>query len=150
MADTPRINGNLVSWADIFCKLDEDRYYGITEVSFDPKRTTTLVYGVGDKPRGRTKGKVEPGDVSMTMDLHAWKALSDKLGSKATNREIGTVPFNGMVQFSYTEDSEIFTYELIGLRVAGAPISASEGSEAITVAVAMSVDEIKLPGDVTL
>lgn len=151
MPDTPRINGSVTSWADLSVKVADERIHGITEASYGPKRTATLTYGAGDRPRGMTRGRIEPGEPSMTMDLHAWKALRDRLKALAPDKKTyGRTEFTCFFQYSYDDTGEVFSDELRRCRVTGREMSPSEGSDAITVKVTMIFMELVEDGEATL
>lgn len=147
MADTPRINGNVVSWADLSFKLNDERYYGIMEASYGHKRTRTKVYGSGSTPRGRTSGKYEVNEVSITMDVHAYAALTDALAQLSDDGETyGDVEFEGLFQYSYEADGRIFNDELTRLTITGDSNSNSESPDPIKVTVTMDCMELKRDG----
>lgn len=147
MADTPRINGAVVSWSDAYFKFNEERYYGITDISYGHKRTRTKVYGSGSTPRGRTSGKYEVDEVSVTMDMHAFVALRDALAAKSSDgNTYGDVEFEGSVQYSYEADSQVFTDELNQLTVTGDSVSMSEGPDPTKVVVTMDCMRILRDG----
>lgn len=40
---------------------------------------STLIYGAGAKPRGRTRGKVKPEDITCKMEIATWQLLKTTL-----------------------------------------------------------------------
>lgn len=140
MADTVRVNGFITSWSDISFKLNGERYYGITEISYSDTRTRTKSYGMGRTglPRGRTRGKYEVGEVTVKFDFPAWVALRDAVAAESSDgNSYGNVEFEGTVQYTYGADDETHTDELSGLVITGVTNSASEGPDALMVDVTM-------------
>lgn len=149
MADTQRVNGFTTSWGDIHFKLNNERYYGVTEISYGDTRARTKVYGMGraGTPRGRTRGKYEVAEVTCKMDYPGWIALRDALAGLADDgASFGDVEFEGVVQYSYGTDDETHTDELFQLVVTGVNISASEGPDAIMVDITMDCMGISRDG----
>jgi hypothetical protein len=102
MADTIRVNGNQLSWGSIIVKIDGERIYGFTSISYADKRERVKAYGMGrhHAPRGRSRGKytVEP------VKLGGWKgsvqALRQALADRATDQtSYGDVEFEIVVQY---------------------------------------------------
>jgi hypothetical protein len=107
MADALRVNGNQVSWGSIVLKIDSERYYGFTSISFSDKRERVKAYGTArhHAPRGRSRGKytIDP------VKLVGWKtsiaALRAALAARSEDGiSYGDVEFEVVVQ--YTEANE--------------------------------------------
>jgi hypothetical protein len=101
MSDSIRVNGNQVSYGSIICKVNGDRFYGFTAISYGDKRERTKAYGMGrhHAPRGRSAGKystdprdgksygnveftievqfIEPGEDPMSVTLERCVIVSD-------------------------------------------------------------------------
>lgn len=149
MADTQRVNGFITSWGDIAFKLDDERYYGVTEINYGDTRARTKVYGMrrDGLPIGRTRGKYEASEVTAKMTYPAWVELRDALAAQATDSaSFGDVIFQGEVQYTYGESDETHTDELIDLCVTGVTVGASEGPDAIMVDITMDCMSIKRDG----
>jgi hypothetical protein len=75
--DDLRVNGNLIAWGSHILRIDGDRWYGITSMSWDQARER--VFGAGmnraHAPIGRTSGKYVPGVLKTTMYKHTAQAL---------------------------------------------------------------------------
>ncbi len=74
------VNGNSASWGYLVFKVDSDRVYGFTAVSFGDKLTEVLGYGMGRShaPTVRSQGKYEVEPVKIT----GWKATVQALRLK--------------------------------------------------------------------
>ena len=134
MADTPSVNGNIPSWADIIIKIDDDRYYGITEISYEDARERALVYGMNKSggPRGMTSGKYTPSASSMTMDKVAARELKAALAARSSDgKSFGNTEFQVVVQYA-AEGQPVQTDTLSRCRITGNGNSHSEGSDALT------------------
>jgi|SRR6185295_9212836 len=88
MADEElRVNGNLIGWGSHILRIDGDRIYGVTAISWDHSRERA--YGAGmnraHAPVGRTSGKYVPGTLKMTMYEHTAIALREKLAALASD-----------------------------------------------------------------
>lgn len=132
MADQQRINGFAPSWSDIYVKIDDDRYYGILEISYGDKRARSKLYGMGKHhaPRGRTAGKYEPDEGSMKMDLPAAHALREALAAKASDgKSFGSVEFQIVVQYADGENTR--THTLHRCTLAGVTSAHAEGPDAL-------------------
>lgn len=102
MSDQLRINGNQHSWGSIVIKLDDERYYGCTGITFADKRERVKAYGIGrhHAPRGRSRGKYSTEPVKLTMWKSAAQALREALARKsADGRSYGDVEFEILVQY---------------------------------------------------
>jgi len=131
MADVRKINGNRYSWGSISVKLNGDRLYGYTDLSFSSKRTRELLYGMGQDhaPIGRTRGKFEPGDVKLTGYSGSVQNLLDSLTAAAgTGEGPGDVVFEIVCQYIETDETEI-TVNLTGCVIVEESSSHSEGTE---------------------
>lgn len=107
MSDAVRINGNQHSWGSIILKIDGDRYYGFTAISYNDKRTRSKGYGLGrhHAPRGRTRGKYELDPVKLTGWKSSIQELRRALATRSANGlSYGDVEFQVTVQ--YIENGE--------------------------------------------
>jgi hypothetical protein len=135
MADLQRVNGNLISWGSMTLKLGQERWTGVSEVSYGDK--TELAKGYGSAPhqgpRGRSRGKYVPEAVKLKMFSDSAVELRRKLAAlSADARSYGTVTFDGEVQFAEA-DLPAQQVTLVGLRVTSDMTTASEGSEPVMV-----------------
>lgn len=107
MADAIRINGSQHSWGSIVLKLDGDRYYGFTAISYADKRERVKAYGMGrhHAPRGRSRGKYTTEPVKLTGWKSSIQALRAALAARAADGvSYGDVEFEIAVQ--YVEEGE--------------------------------------------
>lgn len=148
MADTQRINGYVPSWSDIYVKIDDERYYGISEIAYGDTRARSKVYGMGraHAPRGRTSGKYEVDEATMKMDKVAATELRRVLALKSTDgKSFGSVIFQVVVQYSDAQ-GETNTDTLHECTLTKQGISASEGPDALMEDVALDVMRIDRNG----
>lgn len=87
MSDSYRINGDDFSKASTELKIDQDPFYGWTELNYDEKRTRVKGYGQSRSmaPRSRTGGKYEPGALKIIMYKDTARELREKLAAKAAD-----------------------------------------------------------------
>lgn len=107
MSDLIRINGNQVSYGSIIVKVNGDRFYGFTAISYGDKRERVKAYGMGrhHAPRGRSAGKYSTDPVKLT----GWKAsvakLRDELAALSRDgKSYGNVEFT--IEVSFIEPGE--------------------------------------------
>lgn len=108
MADQIRVNGNAFSWGSIILKLDGERFYGFTGITFADKRERVKGYSLGrhQAPTRRSRGKYSTDPVKLT----GWKssiqtfrlALALRSGNKLA---YGDVEFETLVQFVESQQS---------------------------------------------
>jgi hypothetical protein len=102
MSDAIRVNGNQVGWGSIVLKVDGDRFYGFTAVSYGDKRERSKAYGMGrhHAPRGRTAGKYSTDPVKLTGWKSSVEELRIALAARAGDgKSYGNVEFTIEVQF---------------------------------------------------
>ena len=102
MSDPITVNGNVHSYGSLVFKLDGDRYYGFTSVSFNDKRSRKKVYGMNKshKPRGRSKGKYEVEAVKVKGFVSSVQSLIDDLAARsADGKDYGSYEFSGTLQY---------------------------------------------------
>jgi hypothetical protein len=115
MADKIRVNGNIVSWGSLVIKIDGDRYYGFTSISYADKRERVKVHGMGrhQAPRARTRGKYTTDPVKLGGPKSSIQALRDALAARSADGiSYGDVEFQIVCSYSETEDSESMTVEI--------------------------------------
>ena len=96
MSDSIRVNGNLLSWGSCGFKIDSQRYYGITAISFSEALEQSLKYGMGrhHAPRARTRGKYTVEPLKITAEVQTIRLVQQALAAKASDqRSYGTVEF---------------------------------------------------------
>jgi hypothetical protein len=108
MSDEIRVNGNQHSWGSIILKLDGDRFYGFTGITFADKRERVKAYGMGrhQAPRGRSRGKYSTDPVKLT----GWKGSINEFRKALAQRSqdgvsYGDVEFEIVVQYVETGEA---------------------------------------------
>ena len=147
MSDTQRINGFAPSWSDVYVKIADERYYGITEIAYGDTRARSKVYGMGraQAPRGRTGGKYEVDEATMKVDKVAALALREALAASSSDgKSYGSVTFQTVVQYSDAQGNTV-TDTLHDCVITKMAISASEGPDALMEDVALDVMRIDYP-----
>lgn len=131
MSDEIRINGNQFSWGSIILKIDGERFYGLTSLSYGDKRVRKKTYGMGkaQAPRGRTRGKYEPDPGKIGGAKSTVQALIDLLASKSSDgKSFGNVSFEALAQY-IDEGENPITVRLEDCVVTGHASSESEGQD---------------------
>lgn len=110
MADQILVNGNQISWGSIILKLQSERFYGFTGISFADKRERVKGYGQGRHhgPRGRSLGKYSVENVKLT----GWKASVQQFRQELALRSLvplgyGDVEFQIDVQYIEADELPI-------------------------------------------
>src|SRR5688572_8843595 len=101
MSDAIRVNQNTHSWGSIILKLDGERYYGCTAISYGDKRERTKGYGLGahHAPRGRSAGKYTVEPVKLTMYRSSAQEFRNALAARSPDGiSYGDVEFQIVVQ----------------------------------------------------
>jgi len=148
MADSIRVNGRETSWSDVYFKVSDERYYGITEIAYGDKRTRSKSYGMGrsQAPRGRTSGKYEVDEATVKMLKKSSKTLREALAAAASDgKSYGSVTFQIVVQYADTDD-EVQTDTLHECVWVGDATSASEGPDALFDSISFDVMRIDRNG----
>jgi hypothetical protein len=110
MADQYRINNNIHSWASMIAKVNEDRFFGFTDISYGDKRERQKAYGMGrhQAPRGRTHGKYTVEPVKIGGPKSSIQALREGLARNAADQiSYGDVEFQFVLQYFESDDSPI-------------------------------------------
>lgn len=105
MADQIRVNNNQFSWGSIILKLNDDRFYGFTGITYADKRERVKGYGMGrhQAPRGRSRGKYTTDPVKLTGFKSSIAAFRAALAAQATDgKSYGDVEFEILVQYVET------------------------------------------------
>lgn len=142
MADDLRINGFQHSWSSTKCKIDGEHYAGLTKISWDEAIEEGMARGWGPKPRGRTRGRYVPGQVSITMAKSSAQALKKALAQKSKGgKAYGTVVFPITLQYLEPDDTPI-TVEFRDCRILTASTANEEGADAAMEDLTISTMEI--------
>lgn len=141
MGDQIRVNGNVYSWGSIVVNVDEERFYGITELTYADKRERTLVHGQGrsQTPRGRTRGKYSAENSKIKMPKDTADAFREYLASRSTSgTSYGDVEFQIVATYSET-GLPGSTVEVNGCVYVGTTETDTEGTDAIVEEIEVSV-----------
>ena len=113
MADEIRVNGNQHSWGSIEVKVDGDRYFGFTAISYGDTRERVKAYGMGraQAPRGRSRGKYTTEPVGLTGWKGSIQQLRQALADANDGESYGDTIFQIVVQYVEADDTPI-TVEL--------------------------------------
>lgn len=139
MSDAIRVNGNQLSWGSIVLKVDGDRYYGFTEISFGDKLERQYAWGMGkhQAPRGRSRGKYTPEPVKVKGPKSSVDAFLKALADRSPSGDsFGNVECEIVAQFAEANEP-VLTVEANRCTVTSVVSSHSEGAEVL-------VDEIEL------
>ena len=105
-------NGTEFSWPSYTVKVNGEEITAVKGVSWDHEvEGVEHVYGTGQKPSGRTRGRYKPGDSSITFYRSGWL---------------------------YVEGGDVFTTVLEDCRIIGNGGKAEEGTDASEVEVKIS------------
>lgn len=148
MADQIRVNGNLVSWGSIRCKVAGELYYGFTSISFADKRERVKGYGMGKHhaPRGRSRGKYSTDLVKIRGHKSSVQALRRALAAQSADGvSYGDVEFEVVVQ--YVENGEEpMTVEITGCVWAENTTNDEESADPLTEEFALDCMAIRRDG----
>ncbi len=128
--DTPRVNGNVVSWGSCYFKLDSQRFYGIVECSYGESRERVQVAGAerSQAPGFESAGEYKCKPQKIKMLKHTAAAFRAALAARATDGvSYGNVRFEGVYQFiepgldPQTVESRLCTYKELDASAATGP-----------------------------
>lgn len=113
MADEIRVNGNQHSWGSITVKVEGDRFFGFTAISYADSRERVKAYGMGraQAPRGRSRGKYATEPVGLTGWKGSVQQLRKSLADAGDGESYGDTVFQIVVQYVEADDTPI-TVEL--------------------------------------
>ncbi len=113
MSDEVRVNGNVHSWGSITVRINDERFFGFTAITFADSRERVKAYGMGrhHAPRGRSRGKyaTEPG--GLTGSKGTMQQLRQALADAGDGESYGDTIFQVVVQYVEDDDTPI-TVEL--------------------------------------
>lgn len=126
---TPRINGNMYSWASVSIRVGTTLVTAIKSISYEDSRTRGKGYGAGrhHAPIGRSSGKYETGPVTVSIEKSQCKELREALASESPSGSFGDAEFNIVVQ--YTEGDRNQTDTIEGCTWAKMSAKNEEGSD---------------------
>ena len=100
--DTPRVNGNVVSWGSCYFKLGGQRFFGIVDCTYGEKRERVEVAGAvrSQAPGYKSAGEYKCEVSKIKMLKHSASAFREMLSRFATDGiSYGNVEFEGVYQF---------------------------------------------------
>lgn len=99
---------------------------------------STIIYGAGPNPRGRTVGKLKPEDITCKMEVATWQLLKTTLQAMALSKGITDsygyqqVPWNIVDQWTALDTSKpSLTITTTVLVVAEKPDSPNDGNQLV-------------------
>ncbi len=130
MSDETRVNGNQLSWGSITIKIDEQKYFGFTAITFGDKRERVYAWGINrsQAPRGRSRGKYTPEPVQLTGWKGSTQQVLQALADAAGGESYGDFEFQIIVEYFEADDTPI-TVELEACVVVGVTASEEEGAD---------------------
>lgn len=133
MADDVRVNGNQHSFSSIILKIDDEKYYGFKSISYSDSRERTKTWGAGrhGAPRGRSAGKYDVENITVTMYKGSAQILRLALANAGNGTSYGDTEVTIIVQFIEADDTEI-TDELERCVYVKSTSSSEEGPDSLT------------------
>ncbi len=134
MANEVRINGNVLSWGSVICRINGTPQHWLTSISYSEKRERSVVYGMGrhHAPRGRTLGKYSVENPKIKGPMADATGFVESLASQADDgASYGDVRFDIALQFVEESSGQSVTIEIEDCRIVGLSDSAEEGADAL-------------------
>ena len=109
MSDEIRVNGNLHSWGSITVKINEERFFGFSAISYSDSRERVKGYGMGrhQAPRGRSRGKYATEPVGLTGAKGSVQQLRKALADAGDGESYGDTEFQIVVEYVEADDTPI-------------------------------------------
>lgn len=110
MSDAIRVNGFCYSWGSLIFRLDGERYYGFTAVSFGDKREHGIGWSMArhHAPYLRSSGKYSAEPLKVTGWKRSVLALKQAIAAKSSDgKSYGNVTFQGVLQFFEGDETEV-------------------------------------------
>ena len=133
MADTFRVNGNIVAYTSYILTINGIRYQGLTEVSYGHKIETAYAYGMARSgiPLGTTPGKYVPDPLKLKLYQHTAGAIKQDLYDANTDPGAGLSGYRFPILLQYQELNLVSTViDFRNCRLVTETTSLSEGAEA--------------------
>ena len=133
MSDDVRINGKIHSWGSITLKIGEERFTGITAISYGDSRERVKAYGMGraQGPRGRTRGKYTTDPVVLTCHKSTAQLIRQKLADEGGGDSYGETEAQIVVEY-FEENDEPITVEIEDCVYSKSTSSEQEGPDPLT------------------
>lgn len=130
MSDEIRVNGNLHSWGSIVARVNDERFYGFTAINYGDSRERVKGHGMGrhQAPRGRSRGKYDTEEVTLTGFKGSMAQLRQALADAEGTTTFGDIEFQIVVQYIEDDDTPI-TDELDRCVYTGTTASNEEGPD---------------------
>lgn len=147
MSDEIRVNGNVHSWGSISVRVDDERFFGFTAISFSDSRERVKAYGMGrhHAPRGRSRGKYATEPVGLTGFKGTIQQLRQALADAGDGESYGDTEFQIVVQYVEDDDTPI-TIELEDCVWTKNTSSDEEGPDPLTDEIELDVMRIRRNG----
>lgn len=140
MADFPLINGYYPSWASVEVRLSSGRpFLDITAISYSDSIEEELVRGAGRNVRGRTRGRYNPEEGTLTLLEPAFRAFVAAFPP-------GWGDVITVINVQWREGGQTHNDVLEGVRFLGANGGGEEGPEALKREVKFSFLRLKRDG----
>lgn len=139
MATYPLINGTYPDFASIEIKVRGTHIIGISEISYSDNLEPGVVRGTHAQALGSTTGEYTA-EASMTMYRPEFDELITRLGNGYKQ-----VPFDIVVNYR-PPGGKMITDKIIGARITNVEISASQGSDPVSVSVTLAPNHLILNG----
>ena len=133
MSDDIRVNGKIHSWGSITLKIGEERFTGVTAISYGDSRERVKAYGMArsQAPRGRSRGKYSTDPVVFTCHKSTAQLIRQKLAEEGGGEGYGDVEFQIVVEYFEASDEPI-TVEIEDCVYTKSSSSEQEGPDPLT------------------
>ena len=124
----PLINGVQHSWSSVKVNINGTVLIDITNISYTSKQAKSNLYGQGDQPTGRSRGKKEY-EASMTVRIGEVQALRDTVESRDLT---DIAPFDIIIAY-ISAGAIVITETLKNVEFMENSVDVSEGDEDVQV-----------------
>lgn len=138
--DTPLINGERHSWANIELNLLGRTVSGITAINYSDTENKENIYGKGKYPVARGKGNYEA-EASLTLLSFEVDAIQRSVGSGKRLQDIA--PFDIVVTYLPEGDSSLVTHVIRNCEFTNNQRNNSQGDTSIPVELTLIVSHIE-------
>lgn len=149
MANFPLIRGHKYSYSSIELSLvragqKAEIFVDVSAINYGDSLEDEYLYGTNQAPLGRTAGRYNPGEVTLTMGKKSFSELQASIG----DGWLGAI-LDIIVKFS-EPDEGLVTDEIIGAKITGVSNAHASGPEALMVEVTLKPMLIKQNGTTPL
>jgi hypothetical protein len=144
MPNYPDVNGHRTSFCSVEFALDGQRIPGIKSINYKEELTTATIYGTSSHPVGRTRGQLKfSGDIEFYAEEWYDTVLPILTGGGAIGFSERAVTLTVAYREIGLSTPTIQVDQLMGARIHSPDRSNSEGTEALTVKVALDIMNIR-------